>query len=58
MSDPREVNAVAEAYCVKCKAKKEMAKAQEVTMKNGRLAMQGVCPDCGTKLFRIMGGKK
>lgn len=57
-SDPREVNTVAEAYCVKCKAKKEMAKAQEVTMKNGRLAMQGVCPDCGTKLFRIMGGKK
>ena len=54
----REVSAVAEAYCVKCKAKKEMAKAQEVTMKNGRPAMQGVCPDCGTKLFRIMGGKK
>jgi Zn finger protein HypA/HybF involved in hydrogenase expression len=55
---PEEVNVVAEAYCVKCKAKKEMAKAQEVTMKNGRPAMQGVCPDCGTKLFRIMGGKK
>jgi Zn finger protein HypA/HybF involved in hydrogenase expression len=55
---PREVNTVAEAYCVKCKAKKEIAKAQEVTMKNGRPAMQGVCPDCGTKLFRIMGGKK
>ena len=54
----REVNAVAEAYCVKCKAKKEMANAQQVTMKNGRPAVQGVCPDCGTKLFRIMGGKK
>jgi len=49
---------VAEAYCVKCKAKKEIAKAHEVTMKNGRPAMQGVCPDCGTKLFRIMGAKK
>ena len=49
---------VAEAYCVKCKAKKEMANAQEVTMKNGRPAIQGVCPDCGTKLFRIMGGEK
>ena len=54
----KEVKTMAEAYCVKCKAKKEMAKAQEVTMKNGRPAMQGVCPDCGTKLFRIMGGKK
>ena len=49
---------MAEAYCVKCKAKKEMANAQEVTMKNGRPAMQGVCPACGTKLFRIMGGGK
>ena len=49
---------MAEAYCVKCKAKKEMAKAEEVTMKNGRPALQGVCPDCGTKLFRIQGAKK
>jgi DNA-directed RNA polymerase subunit RPC12/RpoP len=49
---------VAEAYCVKCKAKKEMANAQEVTMKNGRQAMQGNCPDCGTRLFRILGSKK
>ncbi len=49
---------MAEAYCVKCKAKKEMANAQEVTMKNGRTALQGVCPDCGTKLFRIQGTKK
>jgi len=48
---------MAEAYCVKCKAKKEMAKPEEVTMKNGRPAIQGVCPDCGTKLFRI-GAKK
>jgi uncharacterized Zn finger protein (UPF0148 family) len=35
-----------------------MANAQEVTMKNGRTALQGVCRDCGTKLFRIQGGKK
>ena len=46
-------NPVADGYCVKCKAKKEIAKAQEVTMKNGRSALQGVCPDCGTKIFRI-----
>ncbi|MCK4518950.1 MAG: hypothetical protein KAU12_02415 [Candidatus Omnitrophica bacterium] len=47
-----------EAYCVKCKAKKEMQEAQEVTMKNGRTAMKGKCPDCGTSMFRIMGKKK
>ncbi len=49
---------MAEAYCVKCKAKKEIHRPEEVTMKNGRKAIQGVCPDCGTKLFRIEGGKK
>ncbi|MCM8778634.1 MAG: DUF5679 domain-containing protein [Candidatus Omnitrophica bacterium] len=42
-----------EAYCVKCKAKKEMKDAQKVTLKNGRNALKGKCPDCGTSLFRI-----
>jgi len=48
-----------EAYCVKCKAKKEMAGAAEVEMngKGGvkRKAMKGKCPDCGTSMFRILG---
>ena len=46
-----------EAYCVKCKAKKEMKDPKSVTMKNGRPAMKGVCPDCGTGLYRIMSKK-
>ena len=45
-----------EAYCVKCKAKKEMKDANKVTLKNGRNAMKGKCPDCGTSLFRIVKG--
>ncbi len=45
-----------QAYCVKCKAKKEMKDPQKVTMKNGRKAMKGKCPDCGTSLFRIVKG--
>ena len=53
---------MAEAYCVKCKAKREMKDAKEVEMngKGGkkRAAMTGVCPTCGTKMFRIMGLKK
>ncbi|HLZ63065.1 MAG TPA: DUF5679 domain-containing protein [Ktedonosporobacter sp.] len=47
-----------EAYCVKCKQKREMKDAQQITMKNGRPAMQGSCVVCGTKLTRIMGGGK
>ena len=44
-----------EGYCVKCKAKKEMVDAKEVTMKNKRKAMKGKCPDCGTGMFKIFG---
>jgi len=42
-----------EAYCVKCKAKKEMKDPKDVKMKNGRSAAKGKCPDCGTSMFRI-----
>ena len=42
-----------QAYCVKCRAKKEMKDAKSITMKNGKPATQGVCPSCGTKMFRI-----
>ena len=44
-----------QAYCVKCKAKREMKGEKQVTMKNGRPAMQGTCPVCGTKMFKIGG---
>lgn len=42
-----------QAYCMKCRDKKEMKGAQSITMKNGRPATEGTCPDCGTKMFRI-----
>ena len=42
-----------EAYCVKCKKKVEIKDAKKITMKNGKPATQGTCPDCGTKVFRI-----
>jgi len=46
-----------EGYCVKCKAKKEIADAVEETMKNGRKAIKGKCPTCGVVMFKILGGK-
>ena len=42
-----------QAYCMKCRAKREMKDARSITMKNGKPATQGVCPTCGTKMFRI-----
>jgi len=50
------------AYCVKCKAKREMKDEKEVVMKRkggakGRGA-KGTCPTCGTTMFRILGKAK
>jgi hypothetical protein len=42
-----------QGYCVKCRTKREMRNARAITMKNGRPANQGVCPVCGTKMFKI-----
>ena len=47
---------MAEGYCVKCKAKKEISQAVEETMKNGRRAIKGKCPVCGTVIFKFLGG--
>jgi hypothetical protein len=46
-----------EGYCVKCKAKKEIVDGVEEVMKNGRKAIKGRCPTCGTVMFKILGGK-
>lgn len=43
------------AYCVKCKKKTEIKDPQKVTLKNGKPATKGLCPRCGTKVFRIGG---
>lgn len=43
------------AYCVRCKKKVEIKNPKKVIMKNGKPATSGVCPKCGTKVFRIGG---
>lgn len=42
-----------EAYCVKCKQKREMKNATATTMKNGKPATTGECSTCGTKMYKI-----
>jgi len=42
-----------QAYCVKCRAKRETKYARAIAMKNGEPATQGIRPTCGTKMFRI-----
>jgi DNA topoisomerase-1 len=42
-----------EAYCVKCKAKRQMVDPTPVFTKRAQPATQGKCPECGTKMFRM-----
>ena len=44
---------MAKAYCVKCRASKEIKNPKAIVMKNKKPATQGVCPTCSTKVFRI-----
>jgi len=46
-----------EGRCMKCKQQREMKNEKEVVMKNGMKAMSGVCSNCGTKMFKIIGKK-
>jgi hypothetical protein len=41
-------------YCVKCKEKRPIQEARTVTMANGRPALKGTCPVCGTGMFKIL----
>jgi RNase P subunit RPR2 len=44
---------MATAYCLKCRKKVEIKTAKQVTLRNNRPAVQGVCPGCGKQVFRI-----
>jgi rRNA maturation endonuclease Nob1 len=43
-----------EAYCVKCKAKQEMADPVINQTAKGGFMAKGKCPVCGTTMCRIM----
>lgn len=48
--------AASQAYCVKCRKTVDIKNPEQVTMKNGRPATKGVCPTCGTGVYRIGSG--
>jgi Zn finger protein HypA/HybF involved in hydrogenase expression len=61
MADEKE-STQEEAYCVKCRAKRNMLEGKEVSMKGKgnveRRAMSGTCETCGTKMFKILPKKQ
>jgi hypothetical protein len=38
---------------MKCKAPREMKDPKQVTLGNGRIATKGICPKCGTTMYRM-----
>jgi hypothetical protein len=42
-----------EAYCMKCRAKREIKNPKQITHKNGKEAVTGTCAVCNTKIFRM-----
>ncbi|MEX2552001.1 MAG: DUF5679 domain-containing protein [Actinomycetota bacterium] len=43
-----------EGYCVKCRTKRTF-EGEKKSLPNGRMAAQGTCPECGTKVTRMLG---
>jgi hypothetical protein len=43
-----------DAYCVKCKEKRDFEGTVKIS-ESGRRMAQGICPVCGTKVNRILG---
>ena len=41
------------ARCMKCKGDRVIKDPERTVLKNGREAVQGFCPECGTKTFRM-----
>lgn len=42
-----------EAYCMKCKTKREIGEPQAVFLSSGAPAVKGICPVCSTSLYRM-----
>ena len=51
-----QIQGHAQGYCVKCRARVDIKNPHHIIMKNRRHAVQGICPKCGTKMFRFERG--
>ncbi|MBI3966635.1 MAG: hypothetical protein HY329_13455 [Chloroflexi bacterium] len=44
-----------DAYCVRCRDRRELTRPRQVILRNGRTAIRGRCSTCGTRVARITG---
>lgn len=47
-----------EAYCVKCREKRQIKDGRVEETAKGRKMAKGECPVCGTKVTRFLSGKE
>lgn len=43
-----------EGFCLKCRQMKTMVGILLTTLSNGTPAVRGACPDCGTRIFKLL----
>lgn len=43
-----------QAYCLKCRTMRDLEAPQQVTLKNGKTAMQAPCGVCGTRMSKLV----
>lgn len=43
-----------QAYCVKCRQKRDIKNGEVKETSNGRKMAQGTCPVCGTRVTRFL----
>ena len=46
-----------QAYCLKCRENVEIMSPKLITLRNGSLTNQGICPVCLTNVYRFEGHK-
>ena len=46
--------AQSEGYCFGCRTRRIFAILQDTILENGRRIVQGICPECGTKMSKIV----
>ncbi len=49
-----EEGLIAEFYCVKCRAKREIYNPKKIILKNGQSAFEASCPLCGTSMLNFV----
>lgn len=45
------------AYCLSCQVRRQIQNAQRTETRTGRIAVRGVCPECGSELFTFVSTK-